>query len=335
MERASPYVSSGVRPWVEALHREGLTSPVYKPALLLLVLDRIDAGRVDPAHVPLDDGLAGDFDALLLKAGVRARPGKVWQPFFHLGTRTPGGAAMWTLHHPDGTPWDARSAEAPSSLTGLKRRVAFAAFAPALASPLRREASRVEVRDLLYDLLAQHRHLDAQRLLEAHDREWQEVTRSVTLVREASDRPFALHVERPRVELSERTLRARDRGFRLAVLPQYEHRCAACELRIQWGTLHEAEAAHIVPVAEDGADDLRNALSLCRTHHWAFDLGLWTVGRDRRIAVVDGDLGDDLTALQPLRGKALLAPFSAGAAPHESAFAYHRERRFRGGPRAA
>lgn len=335
MERASPYVSSGVRAWVDALHREGLTSPVYKPALLLIVLDRIDAGRVDPGHVPLDDRTVRAFDALLVKAGVEAKPGMVWRPFFHLGTSTPSGPPMWTLHHADGTPWRVTNADAPSSLAGLKRKVAFASFAPALASPIRQEAGRSGVREMLYDLLAQHRHPDARRLLEAHDREWQEVGDSISVIKEAGERPFALHVERPRVELSERVLRARDRGFRLVVLPAYEHRCAACALRIQWGTLHEAEAAHIVPVAEDGADDVRNALALCRTHHWAFDLGLWTVDNDRRIQVVEGEVGDDLAALQALHGKAILAPRAPASAPHPTAFAYHRERRYKGTFRVA
>ena len=335
MERAAPYVSSSLRAWVEALHREGLTSPVYKPALLLIVLDQIDAGRVDPGHIPLDSRIANEFDALLVKAGVHANPGMVWRPFFHLGTTVRGERPMWTLHHADGTPWPVTGADAPSSLTGLKRQVAFASFAPRLASPLRTEAGRVGVRELIYDLLTQHRHADAHALLAAHDREWREVNDSISLIREASERPFALHVERPRVELSARTMRSRDRGFRMVVLPEYEHRCAACELRIQWGSFHEAEAAHIVPVEADGADDVRNALALCRTHHWAFDLGLWTVGNDRLIRVVEGDVDDDLTALQALRGKALRTPSAPASAPHAEAFAYHREHRYKGTPRAA
>lgn len=109
----------------------------------------------------------------------------------------------------------------------------------------------------------------------------------------------------------------------------------ACELRLQWATLHEAEAAHIVPVSEDGPDDVRNAIALCRTHHWAFDLGLWTVGNDQRIEVVEGDIGDDVAALQALRGKRILAPGARASTPDPRAFAYHRERRYKGGPRAA
>ncbi len=335
MERAAPYVSSGVRAWVEALRVEGLSSPVYKPALLLLVLDRIDAGRIDPGHVPLDDRIVNEFDALLVKAGIPSKMRMVWRPFFHLGTRTPRGAPMWTLHGLDGAPWPVTNEDAPTSLSDLKRRVAFASFAPALATPIRGESGRTAVRALIYDMLEQHRHPDARKLLEAHDREWQEVDSSISFIKEASERPFVLHVERPRVELSERMLRSRDRGFRLVVLPEYEHRCAACELRIQWGSLHEAEAAHIVPVAEDGPDDVRNALALCRTHHWAFDLGLWTVGNDRRIEVVEGEVGDDVAALQALRGKPVLVPRASASAPHAAAFAYHREHRYKGSKRAA
>lgn len=316
--------------WVDALRAEKLSSPVYKPALLLVVLDLIDEGSVDPARVALDDRLSDRFDALLTSARINAEPRGVWQPFFHLGTPSSRGRPIWTLSGPRGEPLDTSGGRRPSSLTGLRSAVSYAAFAPDLDATLRQDAGRAAVRALVYDLLAGRNHPDATRLLEAHDREWPEVQRSASLVREASARPFALHVERPRVELNERVIRARDRGFRLVVLPEYQHRCAACELRLTWGALHESEAAHIVPVSEDGADDIRNALALCRTHHWAFDLGLWTVGNDRRIEVVEGGDGDDLAALQALRGRALVAPSAGASAPHPDAFAYHRRRRFKG-----
>jgi len=35
----------------------------------------------------------------------------------------------------------------------------------------------------------------------------------------------------------------------------------------------EAEAAHIVPYSALGKDDIWNGITLCRTHHWAFDAG--------------------------------------------------------------
>jgi len=337
MERASPYVSSAMSAWLEALHAERRSNSVYKPALLLAVLDLLDEGVVDPNRVAPDERLARDYDALLAHARLDVPRGAVWQPFFHLGTGSTGRRPIWTLHDPSGVPLRVTHQDTPGSLVALRRRVSFAAFAPELAASLRAATDRELVRSLVYEWLERRPDADALWLLHAHDRDWPLVERSMSLVREATERPFELHVPRPYVELSDRARRARDRGFRSLVVPQYEHRCAACELRLQWGGLYEAEAAHIVPVSADGADDVRNALSLCRTHHWAFDLGLWTVGNDLRITVVDAADGDgvDLAALRPMRGRELLAPHSPRTAPHPDALAWHRKHRFLRGAHAA
>jgi hypothetical protein len=79
----------------------------------------------------------------------------------------------------------------------------------------------------------------------------------------------------------------RGRGFRQAVIEAYNCRCAVCGLKIQspdslsW----EVEAAHIVPNRSLGRDDLWNAIALCHLHHWAFDVGWFTLLDDYQIQV--------------------------------------------------
>ena len=68
----------------------------------------------------------------------------------------------------------------------------------------------------------------------------------------------------------------RDEAFRHIVLGAYDFTCAACEMKFRLGNLIEATAAHIVPKRKGGTDDPRNGLALCRTHHWAFDVGLFS-----------------------------------------------------------
>ena len=41
--------------------------------------------------------------------------------------------------------------------------------------------------------------------------------------------------------------------------------------------LWEVEAAHIVPHRASGKDDILNGIALCRLHHWAFDVGWFTL----------------------------------------------------------
>ena len=77
----------------------------------------------------------------------------------------------------------------------------------------------------------------------------------------------------------------RDVAFRRVVLTEYEYHCSICGMKFHLGELIEAQAAHIVPKNKSGTDDPRNGLSLCRTHHWAFDNGLFSLSEDYQIAV--------------------------------------------------
>ncbi len=77
----------------------------------------------------------------------------------------------------------------------------------------------------------------------------------------------------------------RDVAFRKLVLTEYEYHCSICGLKFHLGELVEAQAAHIVPKNKSGTDDPRNGLSLCRTHHWAFDNGLFSLSDNYQIAV--------------------------------------------------
>ncbi|NIT56193.1 MAG: hypothetical protein GWN00_08130, partial [Aliifodinibius sp.] len=73
------------------------------------------------------------------------------------------------------------------------------------------------------------------------------------------------------------TMPKRDKAFRDIVVHEYDFSCAVCETKFHLNDLIEATAAHIIPKHKDGSDDPRNGLALCRTHHWAFDSGIFTL----------------------------------------------------------
>lgn len=79
----------------------------------------------------------------------------------------------------------------------------------------------------------------------------------------------------------------RARGFRQAVIEAYDYKCAFCGMKINSpdSLLWEVEAAHIVPHSSMGKDDIWNGLALCRLHHWAFDVGWFTLQDDFKILV--------------------------------------------------
>ena len=71
----------------------------------------------------------------------------------------------------------------------------------------------------------------------------------------------------------------REARFRPAVLQAYSHQCAACTI-----SLNLVDAAHLIPVRQDGSsDEATNGIALCRLHHAAFDNGLIGFRPDYRI----------------------------------------------------
>ena len=132
----------------------------------------------------------------------------------------------------------------------------------------------------------------------------------------------------------------RSRGFRQAVIEAYSHRCSVCGLKINSPDLlsWEVEAAHIVPNRSFGRDDIWNGLAFCRLHHWAFDVGWFTLSQDYRIEVSSrvGSLPSDqgwlgkfevIRALESSKSRILL-PAREDIYPHPSAIAWHRQNVF-------
>jgi len=138
--------------------------------------------------------------------------------------------------------------------------------------------------------------------------------------------------------IRETTLRTR--GFRQAVIEAYGFKCAFCGLKLNSpdNLLWEVEAAHIVPHGFKGKDDVWNGLSLCRLHHWTFDVGWLTVDSEMQIKVsskVDsmpdqyGKLGGvDLIRMFANNRLRITLPDNPNMFPHETALTWHRENLF-------
>ncbi|THD44009.1 MAG: restriction endonuclease, partial [Bradyrhizobium sp.] len=119
---------------------------------------------------------------------------------------------------------------------------------------------------------------------------------------------------------------ARSRAFQQRVTDLYQCRCAACgnAFRSPAGDLYEIEAAHIVPRGLKGADDARNGLALCRSHHWAFDRGLFGVGQSGGIEVPPKVAAlRENRHLTPLVAQTLRPPTDPAFAPAKAALAWH------------
>lgn len=137
-----------------------------------------------------------------------------------------------------------------------------------------------------------------------------------------------------------REAKLRNRAFKQAVREAYDFRCAVCGMKIyspntlQW----EVEAAHIVPHRANGRDDILNGLALCRLHHWAFDVGWFTLEDNfiilvsrkvRELSTDFGKLGDyDFIRQLSKDNLRISLPKEEEISPHPNALKWHRENIF-------
>lgn len=121
---------------------------------------------------------------------------------------------------------------------------------------------------------------------------------------------------------------ARSRAFQKLTTQYYDGKCALCGKGLKAkNDKTETEAAHIVPRGRFGADDARNGLALCRSHHWAFDKGMWGVKPDGKVVVVAAVIGKaENTSLKDFNGKKLRPPSVAAMMPSSEALAWHLDK---------
>lgn len=316
------------RQWFVRVRRMRRSDPIYKPALLLVVLDLLREGLALTGAIPLALALQR-FDALLARAGLLEQrgTGRAFMPAYHLSPSSKTEEPFWSLRS-SGRPLGA--CKEPGSNAVLLRLADAVCLENTLVLEL--EASEgIEVAyAAIHQLLEDDGRPDCAALLDAHDADKSLVVERTTALVRCEQYPFRLDDPEARTTLTVREHVVRDRSLRRAVLPAYNFSCALCSSRIVWNNLSEVEVAHIKPRSLRGVDDPRNTLALCQTHHWAFDLGLWSAGDDLRVKVATPNLqrGDDLGALRKFEGQRLLEPKRETARPHPDALRWHSKFRF-------
>ena len=121
----------------------------------------------------------------------------------------------------------------------------------------------------------------------------------------------------------------RDVKFRQNIRRVYDRTCAFTNLRlINGGGRPEVEAAHIIPVEEQGSDSIRNGIALSTTVHWMFDRGLLSLGDDFTI-LRSRHINHDISHILNANGKAKI-PAILMHQPHSDFLRWHREHRFKG-----
>ena len=123
----------------------------------------------------------------------------------------------------------------------------------------------------------------------------------------------------------------RDRSFARQVKRAYGARCAMSGLELRnGGGRPEVEAAHILPVEENGPDTVRNGLALSGTLHWMFDRGLLAVDRNGAILTAAGSIASEVADRLLTPDRRLIVPVVAALQPHPGYLNWHRTHRFKG-----
>jgi len=137
-----------------------------------------------------------------------------------------------------------------------------------------------------------------------------------------------------------RETKLRNRAFKQAIKEAYDFKCAVCGMKIYSPNtlLWEVEAAHIVPHSANGKDDILNGLALCHLHHWAFDVGWFTLEDNfkilasRKIGNLSADFGKlgNYDFMEQLSKENLIIslPKEQDIYPHPNAIKWHRENIF-------
>ena len=141
--------------------------------------------------------------------------------------------------------------------------------------------------------------------------------------------PF-LQLDRPVAARRTKDTILRNARLRWSVLQAYGTACAVCgdDNSLHAIGAHEVEVCHLRALAHGGPDELTNAMPMCRTHHWFYDRGGFTLA-DAGGIILSGLAPASLR--RQLQGRqAARFPNAVQAWPRAEHLQFHREHVFLG-----
>ena len=154
-------------------------------------------------------------------------------------------------------------------------RRAFAKAAKVQLAPLSRMINELKERDLLISVANKAKEVKVT-----------SKNIETTVTKEEQE----LFIDRERI-ISQVKRAYRNPKFREKILKHHGSICICCGISME----KLIEAAHIIPVEDNGNDDVANGIPLCPTHHTAFDNFLFTINpTDNSIIYKDGLNSQDI-----------------------------------------
>ena len=289
-----------------------------KPLLLLAIIELVEQGQVCENKISPSPGLFEIFMKYWSK--VTDRKPNLALPFFHLKSD-----GFWHLQANAGYETALKVTTQIKTVSRLREIVAYVNFDDELFLLLTNTHDREVIRQTLIDTYFADFKADIESLIT----EGQQINKYRQALLQQVKQTFSSLQPLAPTE-AENPIRAA--GFRQAIMRIYDYTCAVCQLYVL--TLDGesiTEAAHIIPFKVSGNDDIRNGISLCKLHHWAFDSGLISLSRNYEVIVSElmSERGPTEWLLITLRGKSIWLPKDEEHYPAQDALTWHREEIFR------
>lgn len=300
--------------WLNRLYnlrreKRGSHERPHKPVLLLSIIDLLDRGLIRDNVVPLSDELIATFKRYFSVVRKSNDQPTIQNPFFHLSgdgfwhlIPCPGRQAIYQTGATSGAP----------SVSQLRQQVRHGTFDSGFWALIASPFARHQVREALIARYFPEARNAIAALVVAPPPQEQHLTLQEKLPPAAS----------------------RDAAFRRTVLEIYDHRCAACGIRVLLDhRVSLVEAAHLIPFGESFNDKPTNGIALCPNHHWAMDryliapcpdskraAGVWQVNGKRLDDRIEGQR--DLVSLN---GRAVIPPKEEKYFPDPESLLWRRE----------
>lgn len=289
----------------------------YKPILLLSVIDLITRSVIMKNEIYISDELIETFNNYWNVLGSPSYKGGLHYPFLHLQ-----GDDFWHLKFKlkfNGLQ--------PKTTNKLKEAVEYAYLDSELFYLLQSQDTRKELLDALvlsWFSFNEYENKEKTEDILQINQNFQEAS----LEAEKSFE-FLNKVPTPRWSMKKSLIR--NAFFRKTVVHIYNYTCAFCGLKVTKLPMQNiVDGAHIKPFSHFYDNNINNGISFCKNHHWAFDLGWFTVDEQYKI-IVDKDLEEEYPSGKPMKdfhGKQLLLPNAKQYFPCAKALEWHRKNVF-------
>ncbi len=309
----------------------------YKPILLLSVIELVAEGIITTNSINTSDEevferLRQTFNEYRKTLSFDQLKGVLSLPFYHLKNEK---NKFWFLDYFPG--YDNKNFEIKEAtrktIDGLKEYVKRAYIDTALLELLKNQYSREKLVNSLIEVWFSLKENKIEDILKIHRNFQNSIEKDIEKLIQAEScrekRAFYLN-----------KVAVRNAFFGKAVVHAYGYKCAFCGLKVTRSiTQNIVDGAHIQPFARFYNNSIKNGISLCKNHHWAFDRGWFFIEyikednkykyKIRVASDIEETSNENARCMLGLENDEIQLPISDKYYPDPDALSWHRNNVFK------